>query len=155
MSDLFSSAGVDVPRATQYSPHGDPYKPHDPERIRDTERELDAKAAAMDTLELTRKDWLEDIRAWMRLRANQLLVAMGPTYFVTPDDARAWFEAQSPPDDMSRNFLGAVFRGSDWIVVGRYQSGTRGSNGNELRKYRRREHCTPEEIARYERRGEV
>lgn len=145
--DLFGSAGVELPPVVRHSPGGDRYVER-PKTARDQRRELQAKDSALLTMEQKRKGWLTDVRDAMRRLAVHRCTHHGAGYYaVTPDDARTWFEGQKPPKDMSRNFLGAVFRTSDWVCVGTYKSGTKGSHGNELKKYRRREHCLSEELA--------
>lgn len=147
MSDLFSSAGVELPPVRKSGPDGTVYVERS-KAARDQRRELQAKDSALLTMEQKRKGWLADVREAMRRLAVHRCTHHGAGYYaVTPDDARVWFEGQDPPSDMSRNFLAAVFRGSDWVCVGTYKSGTKGSHGNELKKYRRREHCLEEELA--------
>ena len=60
-----------------------------------------------------------------------------PEAVVTPDDAREYFEDLDPPgpEDLSRNFLASVFRGSEWEAVDTYKSRTEGSHANELKAY--------------------
>lgn len=83
--------------------------------------------------------YLRMVRARMRALYRQRVQVYGVDYpkaCVRPDDARAYFETLNPPAEMSRNFLAAVFREPGWECIGRYRSGTAGSNGNELKAYR-------------------
>ena len=88
---------------------------------------------ALDSLEQTRRIYLDRVRATMRRWA-------GDGGAITPDDARDYFESLDPPgpERLSRNFLGCVFRGREWEVVGTYTSATPGSHGNRLNIYRLR-----------------
>jgi len=94
--------------------------------------------AALLTLEQWRKRWLVKIRREMRVLYLTRERQYGPGAFVTGDDARKYFE-QLPnvPMDMSRNFLGAVFKNGDWKTDGRtIKSKTVGGHANRLFKWR-------------------
>jgi len=110
---------------------------------RDSETDLDAgpdlfsqpseeaeKERVLGDLAELRADYLERIREEVRRRAE-----MGMR--VTPDDARDYFESLNPPppEELSRNFLAAVFRTREWEVVGTYKSTTPGSHANRLNEY--------------------
>ena len=88
---------------------------------------------ALAHLEETRADYLDRVRTAMRRWAED-------GHPITPDDARDYFESLNPPgpERLSRNFLGCVFRGREWEVVGTYRSATPGSHGNRLNIYRLR-----------------
>lgn len=55
--------------------------------------------------------------------------------WVSADDARRYFEALNPPAELSRNFLGQVFREAGWVALPgrRILSTTPGSHANELK----------------------
>jgi hypothetical protein len=101
----------------------------------------------LENLAEARSAWLEDIRAEMwrlyleRDREQFLEWSRGiepasPPY-VTADDARAYFESLGPPppEALSRNFLGSVFRGRAWERVGYTTSRTPGSHANLIAKW--------------------
>lgn len=82
--------------------------------------------------------YLELIRERMRERWQWLSTVSPGEAFVTPDDARIYFErlCPPPPGELSRNFLGCVFRGEEWEFAGTYKSRTSGSHANRLNRYR-------------------
>lgn len=82
--------------------------------------------------------YLRMVRARMRALYRQRVQAYGVDYpkaFVSPDDGRAYLESLNPPENMSRNFMAAVFREPGWVVVGTYTSATKNGHGNKLQKY--------------------
>ncbi len=94
------------------------------------EVEIGRRALAGMEGEPLRAHYLELVRREMRRRG-----AGGGG--VTPDMARKYFESLDPPppEQLSRNFLGCVFRGREWQAVGTYPSETPGSHGNLLNIY--------------------
>lgn len=59
--------------------------------------------------------------------------------YVCGDDARKRFESWDPPspDDLSRNFLAALWKRKHWRFIDRgHISSTEGSHGNALGRYR-------------------
>ena len=89
-----------------------------------------------------RRSYLATIRGRMFVLWMMRVDAHGrEKAFVTPDDARAYFEslAPPPPEELSRNFLAGVWKEKGWKKLsgtdGTYYSETKGSHGNELKKY--------------------
>lgn len=84
-----------------------------------------------------RAAYLELIREKMR-RVYRLRVDLHGEHgaWVTPDDARRFFESLNPPAGISRNFLAGVWREPGWQIVGIYHSATKNSHGNKLNRYR-------------------
>ena len=97
--------------------------------IEPEEAARDRALEAMEASEL-RAHYLEIIRREMKRRGEAGLRC-------TPDYARVFFESLDPPPPelLSRNFLGCVFRSGEWQVVGTYQSSTPGSHANRLNIY--------------------
>lgn len=115
-------------------------------------REAQAREAAFSDMEEARRHYLDVVRAEMVRRAHVRFRVLGGGYTMSPDDARVFFERDlrpAPPsaEELSRNFLAGVFRSSEWVAVGTYRSGTPGSHGNRLNRYRLREHMPEEEVA--------
>lgn len=94
--------------------------------------EAQAREEAFDRMEASeiRAHYLRLIRKEMRRRALRGVR-------VNPDHARTYFESLNPPgpEELSRNFLGCVFRGKEWVWAGTYRSQTTGSHGNRLNEY--------------------
>jgi len=99
--------------------------------------EMDIRDDIIEDLAMRRSDYLRRIRRAMvelyEKRATRMAVA-----YVTADDARRAFESWNPPEPekLSRNFLGAVFKTSDWEPIGQYHSRTEGSHANRLVRWR-------------------
>lgn len=89
-----------------------------------------------------RRAYLEALREEMRklYRRRRMDPEVGEPA-VCADDAREVFESWNPPppDDLSRNFLAAIWLPDCWVPVGRTRSNTPGSHGNEIRTYAYRE----------------
>lgn len=105
-----------------------------------SEPEKGATAVAELASDPMRASYLRVIRDRMRMIYRTRVRAYGADSqraVVRPDDAREIFEREcNAPADMSRNFLGAVFRERGWVRVGEYRSETKGSHGNDLNEYR-------------------
>lgn len=87
-----------------------------------------------------RRGYLETIRAYVESLYWQRRRLYGDRAYVTADDARKHFEGLPdipPPDEMSRNFLGCVFKGGGWEAVGFYKSKTEGSHANRVFRWAR------------------
>jgi len=99
--------------------------------------EIEERDRILAALGDTRSGWLDEIRAEMARLYERRRTAWGAEAFVTADDARAYFESLSPPppEALSRNFLGAVFKKKGWRAVGFSHSQTKGSHGNLIRKW--------------------
>lgn len=107
-----------------------------------SERELGE--AILDELEAERlrQDFLARLRTEMvDLYQERELAAPGHGY-VCADDARKLLESWPdvpPPEQLSRNFMGALFRGSEWIASGMVESATKGSHGRRIVSWRLRD----------------
>lgn len=99
------------------------------------ESEIEKKERILATLAVVRKDYLERIRTEMVALYLKRSEEMGDPY-VTADDARKVFESWEPPEDLSRNFLGATFKTKDWAPCGLYLSSTEGSHANRLLRWK-------------------
>lgn len=101
--------------------------------------ELAKGHAVLDDLAELRAEYLEQVRAEMRrLWHSRLMSLPEERCTVSADDARAAFErlGPPPPEELSRSFLGGVFRTPEWEAVGMTNSTTPGSHGNLIRVYR-------------------
>ena len=103
--------------------------------------ELTERDRILDNLEERRAEWVTKLRELMRNLYSARLVVRGwpaPDVYVTTDDARKLFESWDVPsaDEVSRNFMGALFRGEKgWKAVGFVNSTVAGSHGNLIRKW--------------------
>lgn len=111
------------------------------------EPELEVRDEVLGRLESLRASYVVRIRADLealyhtrRRRARQAGENPDAVY-VTSTDARELFEHipnVPPPEELSRNFLGAVFRGDDWEAIGVEPSTTPGRRGALIRRWRYR-----------------
>lgn len=61
--------------------------------------------------------------------------------YVCADDARRLLESWPevpPPEVLSRNFMGSLFRTAEWVASGWTESSTPGSHGRQVRTWRLR-----------------
>ncbi len=96
------------------------------------ERERDEVLARLARI---RRGFLRTIRAHVERLYWERWRALGERAYVTADDARKYFEGLPdvpPADEMSRNFLGCVFKGEGWEAAGFYKSRTKGSHANRV-----------------------
>lgn len=98
----------------------------------------EARDAVLDTLDRKRRGYLAKLRTEMELLYWKRHRVDPDTAFVTADDAREVFEAWPgipDADELSRNFLGSLFRGRRWTEVGTARSRTPGRNASLVRKW--------------------
>ena len=93
--------------------------------------ELLRRDRILSILAATRKMLLERLRAEMKA----LYLSNGGEP-VTADDARKLLDSWPdipPPEELNRNFMGALFRNGDWLPVDvNHQSRTKGSNARRI-----------------------
>ena len=102
--------------------------------------EVEKAQQVLDGFEYSRGEYLDMIRAGLRIVWKHRFDEVGHDAYVTADDARAIFEAipnVPGPKRLSRNFLGQVFRTDEWEWTDQYvKSKTPGLHGNPIKCWR-------------------
>lgn len=97
------------------------------------------------TREKLRRSYLDALDEEMKLLYCRRVREWPRPAYVTPDEARQKFESWDPPssDDLSRNFLGALWLRGHWQKTGQtIHSETPNSHGNELDCWKYTGPCT-------------
>lgn len=137
------------PAAPQPDLFAGPPPARTPARVGAEEQRL--RDRQLDRFEALRTRYLEQIRFEMFLLHESRRSTIGfhgawlspagreTQPWVSADDARAYFETLGAPPELSRNFLGQVFRRGGWtaLVGRRVASTTAGSHRNELKLWTR------------------
>jgi hypothetical protein len=105
--------------------------------------EIEERDRVLERLAEARADYLNQIRWYVAMLYSARLPLHGDDAYVTSDDARTFFENMPdvpPPDVLSRNFLGAVFKTAEWETDGTtVMSVTPGRHANRVFRWRRKE----------------
>lgn len=136
-AQLFSHDALGVSRASEQA-RVDPDPPAQPlprRAVANAEEVIADRTLA--THESVRQELLDQLRQRMVVLYQQRLDAQGRELaYVTADDARLILDTDPKvpgPDELNRNFLGALFKAPGWQPTGQYiKSRTAGSHANRL-----------------------